>query len=435
MHRLFTCCVLAAGVSLGGGAAKTADRAQVVEHSSIGEVASPSTIDSLIRLGDAQLWRARRSGDLRHVVLAESAAYHVLEIDSTNVPALNLMSLALSIERRFEDVLYVQNWSIVCDLRNPESWGILGDAFMELGKYRNADSCYTRMAHLDQGLRSRSKMARWAFDIGDTDVALARMKEAVEIGESELEAVTETSPGTTTQIVRGEAALAEDTVPEAAARDLAGAYALEGTMLLARGRWEEALESATRSLAIIPGFVPARALEAEILRLERKYAESARIYEEIIATSEDPGFKSALARVYADKGRDLRAAALVREAKGEYEARLAEFANATRSEYAAFLLEWGLDLDKALSIAYEESRRGRSVYNYDLLAWAYYRKGRHELAWSSIACALRNGTQHPRILYHAAAIAKASGDREKYVSYAQKAKQSNPRYPRQYGSL
>jgi len=386
----------------------------------------PGAVDSLTRVGEALLWRALQWGDLHRVVLAESAAYHALEIDSAYVPALNLMSLALSAEGRLDDVLYVQNWSIVCDLRNPESWGILGDAFMDLGKYRDADSCYTRMIHVDQGLRSRMRMARWAFDVGEPDEALARMREAIEIGESELEAVRAHAPGD---------AARETNSGENVRRALAEAYVRQGTMLLSRGRWEEALESAEKSLAVVPGFVPALALEAEILRLERKYGESVRIYERLIAASEDPGFKSALARVHADRKRNLRAAALVREAKQEYKTRLSEFPKAARSEYAAFLLDWNLDPDKALALAYQESRRRRGVYSYDLLAWAYYKNRRYDLAWSSIGLALRSGTQNPRILYHAAVIAKANGDEAKFTSYADKVRRSNPKVDRQYGSF
>ena len=403
------------------------DPVRVAERPRFGEKSAVDrgAVDSLTRAGEALLWRARQWGDLHRVVLAESAAYHALEIDSAYVPALNLMSLALSVEGRFEDVLYVQNWSIVCDLRNPESWGILGDAFMDLGKYRDADSCYTRMVHVDQGLHSRMRMARWAFDVGDPDEALARMREAIATGESELEAARAHASGDTAWVKTG----------ENVRHGLAEAYVRQGTMLLSRGRWDEAFESVEKSLAAVPGFVPALALEAEILRLERRYGESVRIYERLIAASQDPGLKSALARVYADRKRNLRAAALVREAKREYKTRLAEFPRAGRSEYAAFLLEWNLDPDAALAIAHEESRRRRGAYSYDLLAWAYFKKGRYDLAWSSIGLALRSGTQNPGILCHAALIARANGDEAKFKSYADKVRRLNPQYDRQYGSF
>ena len=403
--------------SASGGPAAPAGRATA---------GSPGVVDSLTRAGKDLLWHARQWGDLHRVVLAESAAYHALEIDSAYVPALNLMSLALSVEGRLEDVLFVQNWSIVCELRNPESWGILGDAFMDLGKYRDADSCYTRMYHVGQGLRSRMRMARWEFEVGDPDSALARMKEAIEIGENEVNPVG----GWVLQDAAREKESEED-----ARRNLADAYVRQGTMLLSRGRWDEALSSAEKSLAAVPGFVPALALKADLLRLDRKYGESAVIYQRLIAASEDPGFKSALAKVYAERSRTPTAARLVREAKREYKARLAKFTKATRSEYAAFLLDWSLDPDEALALAYEESRRRRGVGSYDLLARAYYRKRQHDLAWSSIGLALRSGTQNPRVLYHAALIAKANGDEVKRKSYAEKARQMNPKCDRQYGSF
>jgi tetratricopeptide (TPR) repeat protein len=382
--------------------------------------------DSLTRAGKDILWHALQWGDLHRVVLAESCAYHALEIDSAYVPALNLMSRALSAEGRFEDVLYVQNWAIVCELRNPESWGILGDAFMDLGKYRDADSCYTRMAHVGGDLRSRMRMARWAFELGDPDSALAHMSEAIEIGEGAMDA-SRRGGGEGTEPV-GES-------PGDARRDLAEAYVRQGTMLLARGRYEEAHGSVGKSLAAVPGFVPALALEADLLRLEGRYGESIRIYERLVAASLDPAFESALAGVHAEKSRSPRTARLVADAKRNYKRRLAEFPKATRSEYAAFLLDWNLDTDQALALAYEESRRRRGVESYDLLARAYYKKRTYDLAWSSISLALRSGTRDPRILYHAALIAKANGDEEKHVSCAGRARQINPKCDRQYGSF
>jgi tetratricopeptide (TPR) repeat protein len=222
---------------------------------------------------------------------------------------------------------------------------------------------------------------------------------------------------------------------EDARRDLADAYVRQGTMLLSRGRWDEAFSSAEKALAVVPGFVPALALKADLLRLDRKYGESAVIYERLIAASEDPGFKSALAKVHAERSRTPEAARLVREAKREYKARLAEFPKATWSDYAASLLDWNLDPDEALALAYQESRRRRGVEIYDLLARAYYKKRQYDLAWSSIGLALRSGTQNPRILYHAAVIAKANGDEVKRKSYAEKARQMNPKCDRQYGSF
>jgi tetratricopeptide (TPR) repeat protein len=366
------------------------------------------------RSGD-YLRLAEDTGDLHQIERAESAVYHALLIDSTYTPSVNQLSKILSAQHRFEDVLYVQNWSIIQDLKNAESWGILGDAFMDLGKYRSADSCYHMMRTLDPGFHSLVRIARRTVIIGEYDEAVHHFR----MGIDSAEAFGDSSGVGSNEWIR----------------DLADAHVRLGMLYLSHGEIDSAREQAAASLGVLPGYVPAHCLEAEVLRIDRKFGASRHIYAKLIEGSTDPRLKSAFARVYADQRQPHRVKPLVRQTAEEYEALFDTFPDIVRRDYVEFLLEWNLDLERALSLAVTESKRRRDVFTYDVLAWAYYKNGKYDFAWSSIGFALRKGTRHPRILYHAAVIAKAAGKTDKHAHYSNEMQRLNPKYKQIFGSL
>ena len=173
IRRIFRFVALA--VLLASAPVRAADAPNGIDGLRARVAADPQSIDARMELARAYLSLFDRSNDLACVALAESAAYHALEIDNRHVPGLNLMSRALAFEGRFTDVIVVQHWSIVVNIENAESWELLGDAFMEIGKYRNADSCYNQMAQLDDGFHSQVRLAARDFDIGDIEAAADRV--------------------------------------------------------------------------------------------------------------------------------------------------------------------------------------------------------------------------------------------------------------------
>jgi len=54
----------------------------------------------------------------------------------------------------------------------------------------------------------------------------------------------------------------------------------------------------------------------------------------------------------------------------------------------------------------------RDIFTEDALAWGYFRGGQLAKARESIARALRTGSRDRTILYHAAAIANATGNQQ-----------------------
>ncbi len=424
-------CVVAVAVLVASALAAGSETSAEIERLAESVEANPKSIDARMEIAAAYLSLFDRSGDLGHVVLAESAAYHALEIDNRHVPGLNLMSRALAFEGRFTDVLFVQNWSIVVDIENAQSWELLGDAFMELGKYRNADSSYNQMMQLDDGFHSRVRLAARDFDIGDVDSAAERLSQAISAAGAGGAPASESGRG-----ISG--------------RDMALAYDLLARMSLARGDLKKSLDAADASLGALPGFVDALVVKAAALRCSREFSAARTLLESSIDASRQNGglldaidvagapslkLKTELARVYRDCRWRHRSKPLVRELTKDYERLYALYPNALRRDYAWFLLEWDIDPKKALALATEESRDRKDVNSYNCLARAYYQNGMTELAWSVVSFALRKGTNRPEILYNAALIAKALGNTDKYETFSERVRQINPNYERIYGSF
>ncbi len=395
-----------------------------IERLSARVAADSQSIDARMDLAKAYLSLFDLSGDLDHVVLAESAAYHALKIDVRHVPGLTLMARALTFEGRFDDVLFVENWSITVDIENAESWGLLGSAFMELGKYRNVDSCYNQMVQLDEGFHSQVRLAAQSFVIGDIDSAAEWLSRSIAMMERDKVAASDPE---------------SDPVREISDRDMAGAYELLARMRLERGDWKAALDAADASLRVLPGFVDALVVKAKALRISREFGVArASLYSSLdagAATSSNLKLKAELARVYRDSRWRHRSRPLVKELSDDYERLYARHPDAIRRDYALFLLEWNIDPGKALALASEESRRRTDVHTYNCLARAYHRNGRPDLAWSTVSFALRKGTNQPEILYNAAVIAGALGKIDKQRSFAERVKKLNPNFERMYGPL
>ncbi|UCH85130.1 MAG: hypothetical protein JSW50_05425 [Candidatus Latescibacterota bacterium] len=391
-----------------GAGGEEPDAKRLVRHYLDQTAENPKATEGWVRLSEAYLWLASDTGDLDQIANADSAVASALALAPVDVPALNQLSRVRSAQHRFEDVLHIQRESIYYGLMNAESWGIVGDAYMDLGRYRSADSCYYAMFELDPDFGSLMRVARRMFDIGDYAEAVLYANAAIDTA------------------WRGN---------ESHIRELADAHVRLGRMKLSRGDLEWAMVWSDSSLAVVPGYGPALELRAVVHRLRGRFEQAKSLYRQLVDVSADPRFVSGLARVYAESGDDETADSLVHAASETYKRLLGRYPGIVRRSYIEFLLDWDRDVERAQQLAFKESRTRKDVNTYDLLAWAYYKNGNYNLAWSSIALALRRDAQHPKIIYHAAVIAKAAGKRDEYLTYSARIREMNRRYEAMYGSL
>ena len=366
-----------------------------------------STLSDLLDSSDAYVRRGEDHADFYAVAAAESIALVAVRLDSLDPDVLHRLARAQLALHKFDDVLFLQNYVLKLHPQNSMAWGIQGDAFQELGKYRSADSSYYAMYTFDQGFHSMLRIAREEFLLRDYDKALSFIDEGIEKGKGE----------------------------ELEPHELAAGYLQLGEMLLARGYLEPALRNVEYTLTLRPEWASALAVKVRLLRIQRRYGEAVNVCRRLVAISHHPRYTAMLARLYKDLDRQATADSLVQVAEAQFDTLARDFAERTRRDRVEFYLEWNLEPEKALRLASQESRKRRDPGAYSLLAWAYYRNGNYDLAWSSIALALRRGVQHPEFFYRAAVIAKAAGKLDKYQTFAKKLRDITPNFEEVYGPL
>ena len=82
----------------------------------------------------------------------------------------------------------------------------------------------------------------------------------------------------------------------------------------------------------------------------------------------------------------------------------------------------------ALAAAERAAAARRDIFTMDALAWASFEAGRLGAAEQAATAALRTGTRDRAILYHAAAIADAAGDRARARDLAARAIDGHPEF-------
>ena len=360
-------------------------------------------VDEAYRAGMEQLAAAERNMEILRLIDAGAAMERALEADSVNLDVLTAIGHIRMLENRYDEAVAYFDFALFQEPMQAKYWGLIADAWLESGQYRYADSCYHRMLELDTGFESLMRASRGEFELHGFESALAYADQAIAVG------------GPDNVVARGHVQLAD--------------------MLTAYGHWEEARRNLDLALALAPDDLTVLRAHAELLILEERIDEAADVYRGIIKRSPHPTFKSDMARVYRLLGEDERARELVDAAARDFDRLARAFPDRMQREQADFLVEWGLDPERAQRLAYRASRNRNDFFTYELLARTYLAAGQPDLAWSSISLALRRRPQHPRIFYTAAVAAKAAGLPEKFETYATRARELNPRIETQYGPL
>ena len=90
-----------------------------------------------------------------------------------------LGSLALS-RHRFRDALALGEQARTLNPYSAQPWGVIGDALVELGRYREAFAAFDRMNALRPSLSSYARTSYARELIGHTDAAIRAMQLAVD---------------------------------------------------------------------------------------------------------------------------------------------------------------------------------------------------------------------------------------------------------------
>ncbi|MBA2595223.1 MAG: tetratricopeptide repeat protein [Chloroflexia bacterium] len=353
-------------------------------------------------LGHAYLQKARETGDPGYYPKAETLFQRALDADDGDVDALvGLGTLALA-RHQFAAAL---DWGERARALNPHhaaTYGVIGDAQIELGRYDEAVATVQAMVDLRPDLSSYSRVSYLRELMGDAAGAIVAMEQAATAGSGYAENV-------------------------AWVRVQLGNLRFDGGFLTAAGNDYAA------ALAAVPGFVPALAGQARVAAADGDLDRAGELYAAAVRAIPLPEFVVAHGDVLSAAGRHEEAAAqytLVTAIQQLYTANGVD----TDLELALFTADHGRpeDLPRAVARARAQVAARPSIIAWDVLAWTLYRSGDLDGAVEASEQALRLGTQNALMYFHAGAIAAARGETERAISLLERALALNPHFSVRY---
>jgi tetratricopeptide (TPR) repeat protein len=341
---------------------------------------NPGDASAYHRLGDAYIQKARATGDMSYVSLAEASLKKSLALAPTRAGAARHLAYALATRHDFSAAAAEARRAIELDSKDADAWGVLGDAYLELGVYDQAGDAYGRMAELTGDLASYSRASGLKSLRGDVRGAIQDLERAVELGRASGQP-------------RESIAWAE--------WQLGAEHFAIGEIDAALGRYQAALST-------YPGYYRGLAGVAQVRAAQGRDAEAAELYARAIAATPFPEYAAALGDLYARMGRTA-------EARKQYE--LVEYIGRLDAvnqvlynrELAYFYADHDLHVETAVELARRELEWRRDIYGHDVLAWALHKAGRSAEAAPHMDEALRLGTRDARLFFHAGMIHRALG--------------------------
>jgi tetratricopeptide (TPR) repeat protein len=346
-------------------------------------------------LGLAYVAQARVTADPTYYPKAESALQRSLRLNERdNVNAvLGLGALALA-RHDFATALEHGRRARAMAPYSMDAYGVIGDALLELGRYRAAFDAFQRMVDTKPALASYARVSYARELTGDVDAAVLAMRLAFDAAGTPTDAAWAAHR-------LGELAWGTGAVGTAAgwfrrARDL-DPYSVDALAGLAKVAWARGR--------------PAIAIE--------RYTEVAERYP-------SPEHLIALGDLYATTGQPELAEQQYAVVRATAELAAANGVDVDL-ELAMFLADHG-EPEAALAAAEEEWARRRSVHVANAYAWALFRNGRFDEAAVLADRALSLRTHEALFLFHAATIRHALGDDDAALALIAEALDRNPNF-------
>lgn len=161
---------------------KAADADKVLANLSARLEKTPSDSALWAALGDALMQKARETADSAYYTHAERAYRVALSHSPHDKDGLIGMAWVAGSRHQFESSIEWAEQAIAKRPDDPNPYGLIGDAEMEIGNYDTAGIRYQKMLDIRPDQASYCRGAQWLFSTGDTKQALWLMRKAVEVG-------------------------------------------------------------------------------------------------------------------------------------------------------------------------------------------------------------------------------------------------------------
>jgi tetratricopeptide (TPR) repeat protein len=397
-------CVLIAVLSLGFLASATVSANRISQDAAIlfyqrKLQRSPHDALTYFKLGDAYIQKARENGDIAFVNLAEQALQKSLELDPQNSGALRHLAYVLYYRHAFEDAAIDAGKAVKADPTDGNAYGIMGDAYQETGKYRQARQAYQAMMKIKRDLYAYSRSSGSRSLRGDTQGAMMDLEKAIREGK------TSECPSESIAWVQWQ---------------LANEY-------FALGKIAQADFWQCEALKTYPDYFRALAGLAQVRTAQQRFPEAIELYKKAIAIIPFPEYATALGDIYLKIGQ-------VEESRKQFE--LVEYIGQLNTlnkilynrGLAYFYADHDIKIEESLKMAKEEFKVRKDIYGYDVLAWTLYKNGSSKEAAAAVSRALELGTKDANLFFHAGMIYHRLGDTTKSRHYLRRALLTNPHF-------
>ena len=356
----------------------------------------PGDAETNALLGLAYAQRARETGDAAFYSRADAVLRRARGLDPANVHALTgLGGIALA-RHRFAEALRIGRAAQAAAPGTASPYGVVGDALLELGRYRAAFAAFDRMAALKPNTSSYSRVAYARELRGDVAGAIAAMELALDaaIGRPEATAWT----------------------------------AVElGKLHWSQGRIAESASHYRFALQVVPGYVPALDALARVEAARGNLGRALSLQRRAVAAMPLPHYVAQLADLLTRAGRKA-------EAKEQYALigaieRL-QAANGVEIdlETALYRVDHGIRLPQSLALARRARAARPSIHGDDVLAWALARNDRCGEARAYSQRSLRLGTRDASFFFHRGMIERCLGRQADARSWFARAVELNPNF-------
>ena len=358
--------------------------------------ANPYDATALDKLGLAYQQSARETGDPTYYTKSGEALNRALELAPDDLIATSgLGSLALS-RHRFRDALALGRRARAISPTTARNYGVIGDALVELGRYREGFRAFDAMASMRPDVSSYSRIGHARYLLGDVPGAIDALKLAADAAEGQ----GETDAWTHVQLSkvyfsvgRLAAAATEARTALRAFPDYALAYDALAWAQFAQGNARAAITSERAAVDRIP--LPQYvAMLGDLYRVAGRPQQARRQY----------GLIRVIERLLVANGVE------------------------TDLETALFDVDHGIRLRASLALARVAQHERPSIDGDDVLAWALERNGRCGEARQYSRRALALGTRDALKLFHRGMIERCLGNTVESRTWFRRALRLNSRF-------
>lgn len=355
----------------------------------------PDSADGYNQLAAAYIKKARNTGDFSLNAKAETAIDKALQIEAENTTAQKLKASLHLTFHRFDEALKAGK-----DLQQkfPNDafvYGVLTDANVELGNYKEAVEAAQKMVDLKPNSNSYARVAHLRSLHGDMEGAVEAFKAA--------------------------ARTADPQDKEAQSWCLVQL----GDELWKNGKYAEAEKVYDEALLNFPNYHLALAGKGRVRAAQNDLETAIKFLND--ALNRVPNVETAilLGDIYTKQGNTEKA---------EQQYQLVEVieqkigVNNDQKRLALLWADRNSKLDEALAITKREYEMRKDIFTADALAWTLYKKGQLTEAKKAISAALNLKSNDARILYHAGMIEKDSGNKAEARKLLETALKMNPKF-------